>query len=107
MTPKGPGGAKPLPLSLLAPMFILSTAGGVSLMASSYAVNNYMTAVYAYTYWLAGITVACLHWRENGFGDATKWQRVRIVAPAAVALFINGIVVILGSVRVSPNRLMW
>jgi hypothetical protein len=55
VTPKGPGGVKPLPLSQLAPMLLLSLSGGVSLLASSSAKGNYMTVVYAFTYWLATV----------------------------------------------------
>lgn len=107
VTPKGPGGVKPLPFSLLAPMLLLSGAGGASLLASSSASGNAMTAVYAFTYWLAGFFVTVLHWSENGFGPTTRWQRVRILAPSCVALFIVGVLIVLGSVRVSPERLLW
>lgn len=105
VTPKGIGGVKPLPVTLIAPMLLLSCAGGVSLLASSSAVGSFMTAVYAYIYWVSTVAVVALHWHENGFGKTTLWQRACMLAPATVALIITGVVVTLGAVRVAPNML--
>ena len=66
-----------------------------------------MTALYTFIYWIAGLSVTILHWRENGFGDASMKERVIILAPATVALVITGVVAILGSVRVSSRSLLW
>lgn len=106
VTPKGPGGVKPLPLSLLAPMLLLSLTGGISLMASSAARGNFMSAVYAFTYWLATMAVAVLHWRENGFGKATLLQRCNIAAPVTISLLVVGVVNILGALRVSGTSIL-